>query len=121
MYKVVLVLFLLLSIESQAQIGEVKVVNGYAKIYNEKGIFTNSIYLNSKKLVGYNNDFVVIQDGQYVKIFDNKGRFTGHSIYLNKSKSVTSVTPSFILIKDGNYTKYYDFKGNFTGHSTFNN
>jgi len=120
MYKIILILFLLLSMKSQAQISEVKVSNGYAKIY-EKGTFTNSIYLNSKKLVGYNNNFVVIQDGQYVKIFDNKGRFTGHSIYLNKSKSVTSVTLSSILIKDGNYTKYYDFKGNFTGHSTFNN
>lgn len=110
-----------MAVKSQAQIGEVKDVGGYAKIYNENGVYSFSIYLNKKTLVGYNNNFVVIQDGQYVKIFDNKGRFTGHSIYLNSYKTVKNVTYSHILIKDGDYVKYYDFNGRFTGHSTYKN
>jgi hypothetical protein len=119
----VLFLFLSLSITimSFGQIGEVKQVGSYAKIYNEKGQDSgHSIYLGSNGSVeGYNSEFIVVKEGSYAKIYNDKGNNTGHSIYLGSNNSIKHVSQTAILVKEGSYVKYYDFNGRNTGKSTY--
>ncbi len=115
------VITLLILGDANAQITEVKISGGYAKIYNDKGSYSGkSIWLGKKKAVeGYNSSFVVVRDDGYAKIYDYKGSYTGKSIWLGKNKIVRNVSAQYILVKDGNYVKYYDFKGEYSGKSTY--
>lgn len=107
--------------EAHAQITEVKISGGYAKIYDDKGSYSGkSIWMGMKKSVeGYNSTFVVVRDSGYAKIYDSKGSYTGKSIWLGKNKIVRNISTQYILVKDGNYVKYYDFKGGYTGKLTY--
>lgn len=57
-------------------------------------------------------------DGNYAKIYNEKGQFTGNSVYIGNN-SLEGYNNEYIVIKDGNYAKIYDSKGHFTGHSAY--
>ena len=119
MYKILTILLLLLTFNTKAQVGEVKVTSTQANIYNEKGSYVTSISLGSNKsLIGYNSKFIVIKEGQCAKIYNDRGSYTGYSISLGTSKTIKNVSPTNILVKEGHSVKYYDFNGSYTGHST---
>jgi hypothetical protein len=58
-------------------------------------------------------------EGSYAKIYDDRGSYTGNSIYLGSDYYIKNVSGSAILVKEGSYVKYYDFRGNYTSHSTY--
>ena len=107
---------------AKAQIGEVKVKNGYAMIYDEDGKFSQkSISLGKNdELSGYNSKYIVITKNSYAMIYDHTGRFTQKSISLSGDAYVKSVTNTSILIVKNGYTMYYDFEGKYTQKSTRN-
>ena len=123
MKQILLIALIMLTFgAAKAQIGEVKVKNGYAMIYDEDGKFTQkSISLGKNdELNGYNGKYIVITKNGYAMIYDNTGRFTQKSISLSGDAYVKNVTNSAILIAKNGYTMYYDFDGKFTQKSTRN-
>ena len=120
MKQIILVTFMTLSFGFvNAQIADVKVDGGRAKIYDDNASYTgNSVSLcSSCELSGYNNKYIVVTDGGRAKIYDYKGSYTGNSVSLCSDCYVKNVSGSAILVKDGGRTKYYDFKGSYTGKS----
>ena len=58
-------------------------------------------------------------DGSYARIYDDKGHYTGNSIYLSSNSSLAGYSNNYIVIKDGPYAKIYDCKGHYTGNSIY--
>ena len=108
---ILLLLFTFLSITINAQISEVKTDGSSVKLYNDKGQYSNSIYLGENTLLGYTTEYVLIQDASYLKIYNHKGQYTGNSIYISDLRKFKSVNESRILLKEGSYVKYYNFEG----------
>ena len=60
----------------------------------------------------------VKQDGSYAKIYNDKGQYTGNSVYLGAS-TLEGYNDRYMVIKDGSYAKIYDDKGRYTGNSIY--
>lgn len=113
MKKIILMATMLLTLGFvKAQIAEVKEDGSYLKIYDDSGYKTSISKCSRCLLAGYNNNYVVIVDGSYIKIYNSSGNYKT-SISKCSSCSVKNVSGSYILINDGSYTKYYDFKGSY--------
>ena len=78
------------------------------------------IYIANSVYVGHSNQYVVIQNDDYAKIYNQTGDYTGHSIYVGRYAYVYGVTLNSILIEKDNYLKEYDFSGRYTGRSIYN-
>ncbi len=120
--NLLIVIMLLIFGATNAQIGEIKVKNGYAMIYDENGKFTQkSINLGKSDVVsGYNSKYIIITKNGHAMIHDQTGRFTQKSISLYGDAYVKMVTNTAILIVKNGYTMYYDFEGKYTQKSTRN-
>jgi len=57
-------------------------------------------------------------DGSYAKIYNDKGQYTGSSVYLG-SNTLEGYNSEYIVVKDGSYAKIYDAKGRYTGSSVY--
>lgn len=108
-------LLTLLKINSMAQIAEVKNEGNSIRIYKIASSGSTgaakSFYLgSSKKLLGYNSQYVTILESGNASIYDEDFNYKGY-IRLGSDKQFLNMTPTNILIKEGNMTRYYDFKG----------
>jgi hypothetical protein len=113
MKQIILIATMLLTFgAAKAQIGKVKVKNGYAMIYDEDGKFSQkSIRLDKNdELNGYNSKYIVITSKGCALIYDYTGRYT-QNISLSGNAYVEKVTSSAILIAKKGYIMYYDFDG----------
>jgi len=59
------------------------------------------------------------QVGNYAKIYNEKGHFTGKSVYISNNSALVGYNNKFIVVKTGNYLKIYNEKGTYTGHSIY--
>ena len=57
-------------------------------------------------------------DGSYAKIYNDKGQYTGNSVYLG-SNTLEGYNSNYIVVNDGSYAKLYNDKGNYTGNSIY--
>ena len=58
-------------------------------------------------------------EGSYAKIYNDKGNYTGNSIYLGNSCSMEGYSSEYAVVKEGSYAKIYDAKASYTGHSIY--
>jgi len=61
----------------------------------------------------------VKKDGNYAKIYDDKGKYTGHSIYLGSNNNISGYNAHYVVITEGNYAKIYLENGNYSGKSIY--
>ena len=57
-------------------------------------------------------------DGSYAKIYNDKGQYTGSSVYVGNN-TLEGYSSEFIVVKEGSYAKIYDAKGHYTGSSVY--
>jgi len=113
----ILFIFLLSLLQNitMAQIAEVKSEGNSIRVYKVASSGSSgaskSFYLgSSKRLLGYNNQYVIILESGNASIYDEDFNYKGY-IRLGSDKEFLNITPTNILIKEGNMTRYYDFKG----------
>ena len=104
---------MLLTSTLSAQISDIKIEGSYAKIYDINGRTGNNIYLGDKILLGYTTQFILIQEGSYLKIYNERGSYTGNSISIDSNRKYKGFNQLFIIISEGSYTKYYNFSGRY--------
>lgn len=104
-----------LSLTTTAQIAEVKVENGAARVYHDGDNYPSySLTIDREcELSGFNSKHVVITCSSSVRIYKDNEYNASYTISLDANCSVKNVTASAILIKAPGSTRYYDFKGNF--------
>lgn len=59
------------------------------------------------------------KDGSYLRIYNDRGNYTGTSIYVGTSYKLDGYNNQFIVISDRNYANIYNSKGNYTGISIY--
>jgi hypothetical protein len=57
-------------------------------------------------------------EGSYAKIYNDKGQYTGSSVYKGNN-TLEGYNNEYIVIKEGSYAKIYDAKGHYTGSSIY--
>ena len=88
----------------------------YIKQENNKIIVYNcdnsnkSIYIGNSQLIGYNDDYIVIKESHYIKIYNINGVVNG-SFYLNDDEQVEHMGCEYIVIKNNYMVKYYNYSG----------
>jgi hypothetical protein len=58
-------------------------------------------------------------DGSYLRIYNDRGNYTGTSIYVGTSYKLDGYNNQFIVISDRNYANIYNMKGKYTGISIY--
>ncbi len=98
-----------------AQIADVKVTAGAARVYHEGNDYpTYSLTIDQGcQLAGFNTKYVIISCSGSVRIYKDKEYNASYSFYLDRNCYVKNVTASAILIQAPGGTRYYDFKGNY--------
>mgnify|MGYP003348350902 FL=1 len=56
--------------------------------------------------------------GSYAKIYNDKGQYTGNSIYVG-SNTMEGYNNDYVVLKEGSYARIYDAKGHYTGNSVY--
>ena len=57
-------------------------------------------------------------EGSYAKIYNDKGQYTGNSVYIGNN-ALEGYSNEYLVIKEGSYAKIYDAKGHYTGNSIY--
>lgn len=98
-----------------AQIADVKVEPGAARVYHEGDNYPSySLTLDRDcEVSGFNTKYVVITCNSSVRIYKDKEYNCSYTISLDADCYVKNVTASAILIKAPGATRYYDFQGTF--------
>lgn len=58
----------------------------------------------------------VKQEGNFAKIYDDQGIYTGYYIYLPSGSEVSGYNSEYIVVTEDNFAKIYDSKGRYTGN-----
>jgi len=98
-----------------AQIADVKVENGVAKVYHDGDNYPSYTLTLDRdcEVSGFNTKYVVITCNSSVRIYKDKEYSCSYTISLDADCYVKNVTASAILIKAPGATRYYDFQGAF--------
>ncbi len=57
-------------------------------------------------------------EGSYAKIYNDKGQYTGNSVYIGNN-TLEGYSNEYLVIKEGSYAKIYDAKAHYTGNSIY--
>lgn len=98
-----------------AQIADVKIESGAARVYHEGDNYPSySLTLDRDcEVSGFNTKYVVITCNSSVRIYKDKEYSCSYTISLDADCYVKNVTATAILIKAPGATIYYDFQGSF--------
>lgn len=61
------------------------------------------------------------QDGNLLRIYDERGINTGLYVYLNSGAELSGYNSEYIVVTDGNLARIYDSRGNNTGSYVYLN
>ncbi len=58
-------------------------------------------------------------EGSYARIYNDKGAYSGYSVYLGSDKTLAGYNGQFLVIKEKPYARIYNAKGTYTGNSIY--